>query len=711
MRREPDHALLDAAALGGWAALIDALPSPVWLVDAEALRVVAANVAAALLFGMPVRELIGRPALELSASPEDAFYWAEAAEGIAEDIESDTLVRRLSGGQTLPVTRRVTRVRAGERMVYVVALVDRSEQVRIERDLEASTAELQATLESTADGILVTDLAGRIRNFNQRFAAIWGVPEDLLVRRDDDAVFDWMRRSVIDPNTYMRRLSAIDEATMLQASDVIRLHGGKVVERVTLPHCIRGRPIGRVYSFRDMTEKLEANERIETLSHTDALTGLPNRRQLGMRLDAAIHAAQRDASTFALLFLNLDHFKHVNDTLGHAFGDRVLLDVAERIQACLRQMDTVARLGGDEFVLLLDKADATSAEAVARRVSEELQRPFAQAGMTFTVTSSIGIALFPADGSSSDEVMQHADTAMHAAKSAGRAGIRFHQPGPERSGPTLRSRMQLDHAMRQALAQGRFRLNYQPKVELAGGRVVGVEALLRWRDPERGEISPGEFIPVAEESGFIVALGDWVLSTAVRQAAAWERAGQPLAVSVNVSALQFQQPGFVEHVGDAVRDAGLTPELLELELTESILIQDAAEALARLNLLAELGVRLSIDDFGTGYSSLSYLKRFPIACLKIDRSLVSGLPDDASDAGIVRAIVQMGRALNLEIVAEGVETAAQRAFLEQAGCDLFQGFLFAPALDVVALQSRLDSHRNMPHAAPRPAPPRHRVAH
>jgi EAL domain-containing protein (putative c-di-GMP-specific phosphodiesterase class I) len=299
---------------------------------------------------------------------------------------------------------------------------------------------------------------------------------------------------------------------------------------------------------------------------------------------------------------------------------------------------------------------------------------------------------------------------MHAAKAAGRAGIRFHQPGPGRTGPTLRSRMQLDHAMRQALAQGRFRLNYQPKIEIATNRVVGVEALLRWRDPERGEISPGEFIPVAEESGFIVALGDWVLATAVRQAAAWEQAGKALAVSVNVSALQFQQPGFVDHVGDVVREAGLTPDLLELELTESILIQDAQEALQRLELLAELGVRLSIDDFGTGYSSLSYLKRFPIATLKIDRSLVSGLPEDASDAGIVRAIVQMGRALHLQTVAEGVETAAQRAFLEQAGCDLFQGFLFAPALDVIALQARLEAHRDAP-AAHSALPARHLHAH
>jgi diguanylate cyclase (GGDEF)-like protein/PAS domain S-box-containing protein len=700
MKREPGFAVLDAALPGAWNALIGAMLQPAWLVDALGLHVVAANEAAAHLLGVPVNELLGRPALELAASPEDVCFWNEVADGLAEDIESDTLVRRLGGG-TAPVTRRVTRVElAAGRAFYVVAMLDRSEQRRTERELESAAAELQATLESTADGILVTDLAGRIRNFNQRFATIWGVPEELLVRREDDAVLDWMRRSVIDPAAYMRRLADIDEATMLQASDMIRLHSGKVIERVTLPQCAAGRPIGRVYSFRDMTEKVQANERIEVLSHTDALTGLPNRRELGLRIESSLHAAQRDATPFALLFVNLDHFQHVNETLGHAFGDKVLQDVAERLKSCLRQKDTVARLGGDEFVLLLRQAGADGAEAIARRVSDELQHPFTQGGMSFTVTASIGISLYPNDGGSADELVRRADAAMHSAKSAGRAGIRFHRAAPERTGPDLRSRMRLDHAMRQALAQGRFRLNYQPRVDIATGRVVGVEALLRWRDPEMGELSPGEFIPVAEQSGFIVTLGAWVLHTAVQQAAAWQTRGTPLAVSVNVSALQFQQPGFAEHVGDVLREAGLTPSLLELELTETILVQDAQEALARLNSLAELGVQLSIDDFGTGYSSLSYLKRFPIACLKIDRSFVSGLPADESDAAIVQAIIRMGRALRLQIVAEGVETPAQHTFLQEAGCDFFQGYLFAPALDVVALQARLDTC-----AAPAALPP------
>jgi EAL domain-containing protein (putative c-di-GMP-specific phosphodiesterase class I) len=253
--------------------------------------------------------------------------------------------------------------------------------------------------------------------------------------------------------------------------------------------------------------------------------------------------------------------------------------------------------------------------------------------------------------------------------------------------------MKLDHAMRQALAQGRFRLHYQPQIELRSGRTIGAEALVRWRDPELGDISPGEFIPVAEESGFIVAIDDWVLRQAVRQAAAWHAAGLDLVMSVNVSAVQFQQPGFVDGVAGVLRDAGLPAHRLELELTESILIQDAQEAMLRLQALAQLGLKLAIDDFGTGYSSLAYLKRFPIGRLKIDRSFISGLPDAESDAAIVQAIVSMARALRLDVVAEGVEDEAQRAFLERSGCAHFQGFLFAPALEASAFERRLRAHR------------------
>ena len=399
--------------------------------------------------------------------------------------------------------------------------------------------------------------------------------------------------------------------------------------------------------------------------------------------------AQRGGNPFALMVLNIDRFKQINDTLGLGFGDRVLLEVTDRIKASLRNVDTVARLGGDEFVLLVHQADAATAEATARRVIDAMARPFTLDSVSFTVTCSIGIALCPADGDSADDLMRRADAAMHRMKEAGRASFRFHQPRGDAGERSDNSPMQIDHAMRQALASGQFRLHYQPQIDLKSGQVIGAEALIRWRDPVLGEVSPGEFIPVAEESGFIIPIGDWVLAQAVRQAAAWRANGLEMPVSINVSALQFQQPDFIDRVADALKGASLPARLLELELTESILIHDAAGALQRLQALEQLGVQMAIDDFGTGYSSLGYLKRFPIARLKIDRSFIKNLPDDTSDVAIVNAIIQLGRALNLRVIAEGVETEAQRQFLHDAGCDEFQGFLFAPALDHGSFEGRI----------------------
>ena len=691
--------LARAAPLTAWRTLIEAMPDAVWLVDARSLRIVAVNAAAGVMLGRPGEALLGLEVIELAATPQDLCFWGEVAGGLLQAIDSDTLVCR-ADGSVLPVTRRVSRVVAeaegegeGGTAFYVVTLNDRSEQVRTERELEAVAADLRATLESTHDGILVTDLSGRIRNFNRRFAQLWNMPEELLTQRNDDAVLEWMRRSVVEPSQYMRRLAAIDDATMLRATDELQLHSGTVLERVTAPQCTAGRPIGRIQTFRDRTDEVAAQRRIQTLSFTDGLTGLANRRLLEDRFQVALALAQREGMPFALLFLNLDHFKQVNDTLGRDFGDRVLVDVAERIKACVRQADTVARVGGDEFVVLAHQADAAGAQATASRVIEALKLPFSHADMGFTVTASLGLALYPNDGASLADLMRRADAAMREVKQAGRAGFRFHAPQPLNEDVSLqahaRSRMRLDHAMRQALAQGCLRLHYQPQIDLKSGRVVGAEALLRWRDAELGEVSPGEFIPVAEASGFIVAIDRWVLRQAARQAAVWRAAGRELVLSVNVSALQFRQPGFVASVADALREAGVPAGCIELELTESILIQDAADAMLRLQALAALGVRLAIDDFGTGYSSLAYLKRFPIGRLKIDRSFVSGLPSDSSDAAIVQAILSMGRALQLEVVAEGVENEAQRQFLADAGCDLYQGWLFAPALDAPAFEARL----------------------
>jgi diguanylate cyclase (GGDEF)-like protein/PAS domain S-box-containing protein len=565
-------------------------------------------------------------------------------------------------------------------------LNDRSEQQFAADEREALLGELQATLEATADGILVTDNSGRIRAFNQRFAQMWGLPVELLQSRNDAAVADWLRRNVEDREGYESRLASMQQGALLQTTDRLTLLSGEVFERVTRPLWSGGRSQGRVYSFRDLSERLAAEQRIEALSSTDPLTGLPNRLQLATLMAAAGARVRREGHSFALLVVNLDRFRQINDSLGHETGDRVLLDAARRIQGCLRAGDVLARTGGDQFAVLLQGADAMAAESTARRVLNVVAQPYEIDDAPFTLTCSIGVALSPSHGHAIDDLMRHAEAAMRAVKIGGRGNYRLHQPHAD---VDVRLHMRLDHAMRQALVSGRFRLHYQPQVNLRDGRLVGAEALIRWRDPELGEMAPATFIPVAEDTGFIVAIGDWVLSQAVRQATLWHERGLAVPIAVNVSALQFQQAQFVDRVMQVLAVSGLPPALLELELTESILVHDAQEALQRLHALAQLGVRLSIDDFGTGYSSLAYLKRFPIGTLKIDRSFIKGLPGDDSDAGIVRAIVQMARALGKTVIAEGVETEAQRQFLLDIGCDQFQGWLYAPALDSVSFEKRL----------------------
>ena len=681
-----------------WAGLLDAMLHAVWLVDASSLRIVEVNRAGAALLGATPAELVGLAVRDLAATPEDRCYWDDVAAGRSADIESDTYVLR-ADGTLRAVTRRVSRLsHSGGPALHVVALHDRTAQVEAERALERSAAELQATLESTADAILVTDLAGAIRSFNRRFALLWALPEALLRARNDDAVFDWMRRSVTDPAAFMRALAAsaahpapdpAGGADVTDVTDRITLVSGTVLERVSRPQTSHASVIGRVDCYRDITARIRAEDRIEALSHTCALTGLANRLRLDDRLRSALATTRRDATPFAVLLVNLDRFGRVNQTFGHAHGDRVLRDVAQRLAAGLREVDTVARTGGDEFVVLVQQADAGGAVAAAQRILAALQRPFEHEGSGYTVTASIGIALHPADGPEPTDLLRAADSAMREAKRGGRAAYRLHAggAGSERAAG-LRQRMQLDHAMRQALAAGRFCLHYQPQVGIDDAGVQGAEALIRWIDPQHGVIAPGDFIPVAEASGFIVAIGDWVLREAVRQAVAWQRRGLAIRISVNVSALQFQQPGFVDGVVEVLTRCGLAPQWLELELTESILVQDEREALRRLEALARLGVRLAIDDFGTGWSSLAYLKRLPIGRLKIDRSFIQGLPDDASDAGIVDAIVQMGRALRMEVIAEGVETEAQRRFLSDAGCAQYQGYLYSPAVEPAQFEAR-----------------------
>jgi diguanylate cyclase (GGDEF)-like protein/PAS domain S-box-containing protein len=785
--------------LPGWGPLIDGLLEAVWLVDPVSLRILAVNRAALSLLGLAEEDLVGKPAIEVTATPEDQFFWEDIAAGLTSGIHSETLLRG-GDGVAVPVERRVSRAwPLADQPVYVVGMRDLRQQRRAEDELEQLVAELRATLESTADGILVSTPQGNIRNYNRKFAELWDVPEHLLLKRNDAALYAHLAGCMLDPDGYNSRLLEIAGSPLLETSDLLVLSCGRVLERVTRPQFSRGQPTGRVFSYRDITQsinaesglrlaakvfdsspdaifitgpdlcvltvnpvcealterpqghwlgasvrelfhdpndpefltrieqalvqaglwrgsvwlavkgrascavqvswvllrdqtgeilhsigffkdqtqELAAQKKIEQLAYSDILTGLPNRLLLAQRAEFCLRLAERSGGEFALFFLDLDHFKKINDSMGHVFGDRVLVEVADRIKRCLREVDTLCRLGGDEFVIFSQEIDAFGAEILARRVIDAMGRSFQVDGMSFSVGCSIGIALYPEDGRSLDDLVKCADTAMYLVKERGRGSFRFYQP---QMNVDLLSHMKIDHAMRQAMELGLFRLHYQPQISLATGQLLGAEALIRWTDAELGNVSPAVFIPLAEESGFIITIGNWVLENAARQAAVWQDSGTPVMVSINVSALQFQQSDFVEMVAAVLRTTGLSPKLLELELTESILVKDANEALDRLHALAALGVVMSIDDFGTGYSSLAYLKKFPISKLKIDRSFVTGLPQDEGDRAIVSATIGMARGLKLKVVAEGVETAAQRDYLAAINCESYQGFLCSPAI-------------------------------
>jgi diguanylate cyclase (GGDEF)-like protein len=672
---------------------IDALPDAVLVVDAATLRIVAANARAVALFGEPLAALCSRCAPDLLVhTPEDLAFWDDVAAGRTEGLDSESFVGR-ADAPAVPVRRSVTRADGADGLAqWIVVLHDRRDSVDAADRYERMLSELQATLESIGDGVFVTDLDGRVRRCNRRFAQMWDVPEPLLARHRDDALFDWMRGRVADPSGWMRRLAEADDPATLPATDHIVLQSGRTLERVILPLLSHGQPLGRVHTFRDVTDRLAERAHFELMAGTDGLTGLANRRRLAERIEHALAVTRRDGAPFALLLVDLDRFRAVNESLGQHDGDRVLAEVAARLQLVVREADLVARLSADQFALLLPAAEMRGAQATAQRVQEALATPHRHGTTAFTVTACIGIALHPGMDGGVDGMLAAAEAAVREAKEAGRATTRVAAAIAERGDAVARRHMALDQAMREALAAGAFRVHYQPQVSMADGTICGAEALIRWRDAERGEVSPAEFIPAAEASGLIVPIGSFVLRQALQQAAAWREQGRAIRVAVNVSVVQFRQPGFVDEVAAALAAVDLPGDWLEIELTESILLRDAADARQRLEALAQIGVRLSIDDFGTGYSSLGYLKQLPIHKLKIDRSFIRGLPADDRDAGIVRAVVQMADCLGLAVIAEGVETIAQREFLAAAGCDAFQGFLVAPALPAAAFEELHDQH-------------------
>lgn len=441
----------------------------------------------------------------------------------------------------------------------------------------------------------------------------------------------------------------------------------------------------------------QANRKLHHLALHDSLTRLPNRSLLEDRLSQAIHSGERHQKQFAVMFLDLDRFKTINDSLGHHYGDKLLQAVAARLTACVRAEDTVARLGGDEFVVLLGDVSAPSVVSmIAQKLLDAMAAPLVIEGQQQSVSVSVGISMYPEDGRSLRELMSNADSAMYHAKKMGRAHYQFFAP---EMNAAAGARLQLEQALRRALELNQFELHYQPKVDVASGKLIAMEALVRWNSPERGMVPPAEFIAVSEEIGLIIPLGAWVLREACRQNRAWQQAGLPqMRVAVNLSAYQFRQKDLPEFIAGVLAEAGLAAASLELEVTESVVMHNPQEAARILERLHAQGIHISVDDFGTGYSSLSYLKQFRLDTLKIDRSFVRHISSDADDAAIVRSVIALAHSLRLKVIAEGVETDEQLAYLRELGCDEYQGYLRSKPVPAAQFEHMLRAA--MPAASP-----------
>ncbi|MDD5390046.1 MAG: PAS domain S-box protein [Gallionellaceae bacterium] len=573
----------------------------------------------------------------------------------------------------------------GQRLIAALAR-DISERVQAEEKVRQAAV----VFDNAQEGIIVTDRNARILAVNPAFCEITGYSEAEVLGKTPGS----FKSGRHDAAFYQAMWGKLIETGRWQGEVWDRRRDGEVYPKWLSISAVRdanGQTLRYVALFADITHLKESEARLEHLAHFDVLTDLPNRLLFNSRLEHALERARRHDEHIALLFLDLDRFKTVNDSLGHPAGDELLIAVARRIRKRLRDEDTLARLGGDEFVILLEQLDeAQRAAVVAQDVLQVLAEPIQlSGGHEVFIGCSIGISLYPDDADDATRLVSSADAALYLAKEQGRNTYCFYT---EALTTAANEHLALETRLRRALERGEFVLHYQPLIDAHSGRTVGVEALVRWQPPDEALVPPDKFIPIAEETGLIVPLGEWVLRTACAQARAWIDAGlPPLVMAVNLSGRQFQAVDMVELVRAVLLDTGLPASYLELELTESVIMAHADQAIATLDALKALGVRLAIDDFGTGYSSLAYLKRFPIDKLKIDRSFVDGLADDPNDREIAATIIAMARSLNLDVLAEGVETEQQLAFLRLYGCDQYQGYLFSRPLPAEELLPLLRS--------------------
>jgi len=569
----------------------------------------------------------------------------------------------------------------------LLAEIEKRQQV--ENILFQEKERLQITFASLGEGVVITNSDAIIEHLNPMAERLSGWSSDEASRQPINKVFcNYHEQTGQVITTAVNDCLQRAAFSRKQAVLVTRDGQSYLIDEIATPlrdQC--GKIIGAVAIYRDVTETHTLTTQLFHQANYDSLTQLPNRNLLKDRLIHAIAYAQRTHRQIAVLFLDLDRFKTVNDSLGHTGGDALLRAVAIRLQACLREVDTVARLGGDEFVIVLEDIHHEEfAATVARKVLKALEAPFLLEGHELFITASIGITFFPRDGEDTDTLLKHADTAMYSAKEEGRNNSKFF--APEMNQRTL-EHLIMEQNLRHALKRNELELYYQPQMDLASGRIVGVEALLRWRDPQQGLIPPSAFVPFAEERGLIIPIGEWAIRTACAQVKVWQNEGLPaLRVAVNLSPRQFLHPGVIDMIVRVLEESRLEAQYLELEITEKLLMKNIERAITVMQALQKIGIGLAIDDFGTGYSSLSYLKHFPVARLKIDQSFIRNITTDSNDAAIALAIIAMAHSMQLQVVAEGVETEAQIMFLKAQYCDQIQGFYFSrpiPAAEMTAL--------------------------
>jgi diguanylate cyclase (GGDEF)-like protein/PAS domain S-box-containing protein len=608
--------------------------------------------------------------------------WNAAVAGAPYDIEHRIVV---DGAVRWVRERAEVRLdAAGRPAVGFGAVQDITELKQVEQELRIAAVAFEAR-----DGMIVTDAAGTILRVNRAFTDITGYRAEEAIGRTPALL-----RSGRQNDAFYRTLwEAIRREGRWQGEIWNRRKDGSVFPEWLSISAIRdggGNITHFLGEFSELSEPREAQRKLMELAFYDSLTGLPNRRLLLDRLNQALAGSARGGEFGALLLLDLDQFKTLNDTRGHDVGDQLLVEVACRLRGALREVDTAARLGGDEFVVLLEDlggeemAAAASAEMAAEKIRAAIARPYALKGVDCHITTSIGITLFRNHDDQVDTLLKQADLALYQSKDAGRDTNRFYNPAMQSA---MEVRAALEAGLRRALVEDELLLHYQPQVD-ENGTLVGVEALLRWQPRGAPMVSPTAFIPVAETSGLILPIGRWVLESACAQLADWAHrpALRDVQLAVNISARQFRQPDFVAEVREMIERRGVDPARLKLELTESLVVEDVEQVIRTMTALKELGVAFSLDDFGTGYSSLTYLKRLPLDQIKIDQSFVLGLPTDPDDCAITRAIIALGQSLRLQVIAEGVETESQRAFLAAHGCLAYQGYLFGRPGPVEAIE-------------------------